>query len=739
MNCGLEKDVPEVAPHYAEKSRGALYIGATPGRFHAAGQLPSSARRALCDPARPLGFLHYVGNGQSGDLYIESDPFQGTWAGIPGCGYIPEAEMTRKKTASIFTLGVLLVLTACGGGGGSTSNSTGGTPDPVTPTLSSLQISPARISVAPGASQQFKATGSYSDGSSKDLTATVQWNSSDGSVASVSSSGFATAVSTGVATLTASSGKMQGLATFDVTGAAANLVSVSVTPAASSLPVNTSQQYTATGTYNDGSTSDLTAVVSWSSSANSIAKIDLAGLASGVSAGPATISAKLGSVTGSTGLTVTAPTIASIVVTPDDLTLGIGIGQQYTATAVYSDGSTQDLTSGVTWSSSAGSVASINGVGLLTTAGAGTATITATVGSLTDTTTVTVVAAHLISIAVSPSPVSLAKGTAQQFAATGTFDDGSTQLLTSVTWSSVNSAIATVNTASGWATAVGTGSTSVTATSGAVSGSAAVTVTGATLVSLAVTPANSTMPSGTTKQMTATGTFSDSSTQDITASALWSSSTPAAAIINNQGLVSSIANGVTTITASVGSVSGSTPLTVSAVKLVSIAIVPANPRIQRHTTIKFTAVGTFSDGSTGANLAGLVWTASPPRTASMRGAGLVFGKKSGTATITASSGGVKGTTTLTVGSGTLTSIAVTPVNASVAVGASQQFTATGAYSDGTHQDITSKAHWSSSHAAVATIANAPSVAGLATTTGVGSTVIGANSGGTSASTTLSVH
>ena len=57
------------------------------------------------------------------------------------------------------------------------------------------------------------------------------------------------------------------------------------------------------------------------------------------------------------GLTITAPTIASISVTPDDLTLGIGIGQQYTATAVYSDGSTQDLTSGVTWSSSATSVA----------------------------------------------------------------------------------------------------------------------------------------------------------------------------------------------------------------------------------------------------------------------------------------------------------------------------------------------------------------------------------------------
>jgi Bacterial Ig-like domain (group 2) len=647
--------------------------------------------------------------------------------------------MSRKDTTGILTLCLLLIMTACGGGGGSSTNNSGGTPTPVTPTLASLQISPARISLAPGGSQQFTATGNYSDGSSRNLTSSVQWSTSDGAVAAVSTGGLATAMGAGVTTLTASSGKMQAAATLDVTSAAANLVSIAVSPAASSLPVNASQQYTATGTYNDGSTSDLSALVAWSSSSVSIATIDASGLASGVSAGAATISAKLGSVTGSTGLTITAPTIASISVTPDDLTLGIGIGQQYTATAVYTDGSTQDLTSGVTWSSSATSVATINGSGLLTTAGAGTSTITATVGSLTDTTTLTVVAAHLISIAVSPSPVSLAKGTAQQFAATGSFDDGSTQLLTSVAWSSGNAAVASVNAASGVATAVGTGSTTVTATSGSVSGSASVTVTGATLVSLAVTPANSTMPSGTTKQMTATGTFSDSSTQDITGSAVWSSSTPAAATVNNQGLVTSIANGSTTIAASLGSVSGSTSLTVSPVKLVSIAILPANPRIQRHTTMKFTAVGTFSDNSTGSNLAGLVWTASPPRIASMRGGGLVFGKKSGTATINASSGGVKGTTTLTVGSGTLNSIAITPVNPSVALGAPQQFTATGAYSDGTHQDITNKAHWSSSQASVATIANAPSIAGLASTSGVGSTVIGAHSGGTSSSTTLAVH
>jgi uncharacterized protein YjdB len=546
-------------------------------------------------------------------------------------------------------------------------------------------------------------------------------------------------VATGVVTITAASGSKTASAALVVTGATTGLASIAVTPAAASQPVNTSQQYTATGTYQDGSTRDLTAIIAWASSTPAVAKVDSKGVVTGVAAGTSTISATLGTISGSTTVAVKAPTISSITVTPDGLTLGIGIGEQYTATAIYSDGSTQDLVSGVTWTSSDSSVASISASGLATTVAAGNATITATVGSASDTATLTVVAAQLLSIAVTPAPVSLAKGTTQQFAATGTFDDGSTQLLTSVNWSSSNSAVVSVDAVSGLATGVGTGSANVTAASGSVSGTAAVTVTGATLVSVAVTPANSTMPSGTTKPMTATGTFSDSSTQDLTLSALWSSSNPQAATINGQGVVTSIANGATSITALVGSVSGSTNLTVSPVKLVSLAISPANPRVQQHTTIQLSAVGTFSDGSTGTNLAGLTWTSSSPRNASMRGNGLVFGKKSGNSTITVSSGGVKGTTTLTVGSGTLSSVAITPANPTVLAGAKQQFTATGAYSDGTHQDITSNVHWSSSHAAVATIANAPSVSGLATTAGTGSTVIGANSGGITSSTTLTVQ
>lgn len=644
--------------------------------------------------------------------------------------------MTKISQIAII-LSVSLALAACGSGGSSSNSSSNPTPVQTSPSLSSLQVTPGSASIAPGATQQFTATGKYSDGSSKDLSSTVQWSTSDSTIATVAG-GKAAAVGAGTVTVIAASGNMQATAILQVTSAATNLASIVVAPAASSLPVNTSLQYTATGTYKDGSSRDLTPLVNWQSSSPATATINAAGMATGIAAGSATISASLGNVSGSTTLSVTAPTISSIVVTPDGLTLGIGISQQYTATAIYSDGSTQDLVSGVTWSSSNTSVATISNSGVLATVAAGSTTITAQVGSVSDTAVLTVVAAHLISISVTPAPVTVAVGTDQQFTAIGSFDDGSTQLLTSVNWSSSSSSVASI-TATGLATAVGTGTATITATSGSVSGAAALTVSAASVTAITVAPANSNMPASTTKQFTATATFSDGSSQDVTASVLWGSSNPAAAAINSQGLVSSLAAGNTTISAVLGSVTGSTNLTVTSVTLVGIAILPSNPRIEVRTFLKFTAVGTFSDGSTGSNLAGVSWKSSAPKLASMRSSGTAFGKRTGSVTITASASGLKGTTTLTISNGTLVSIAITPASAVVSKGSTRQFTATGTFSDGTTQDVTLNAHWSSSSASVATIANAPSTAGLATTVGVGTTSIGANSGGITSNTSLTVQ
>jgi hypothetical protein len=94
---------------------------------------------------------------------------------------------------------------------------------------------------------------------------------------------------------------------------------------------------------------------------------------------------------------------------------------------------------------------------------------------------------------------------------------------------------------------------------------------------------------------------------------------------------------------------------------------------------------------------------------------------------------------VTIGTGTLVSLDITPANPAVAHGSKQQFVALGSFSDGSTQDVSINSHWSSTIPSVATIANAPVNAGLATTFGTGTTTIGVNHGGNTASTTLTAN
>jgi hypothetical protein len=171
--------------------------------------------------------------------------------------------------------------------------------------------------------------------------------------------------------------------------------------------------------------------------------------------------------------------LLSIEVIPVDLTISLGLQQQLTAMGTYGDGTTQDLTGSVAWSSSNTLVATISGTGLVTALAVGTATITATdpETGLSGTTPLTVIAAVLQSISVTPVNPSLAVGLTQPFTAIGTYTDSSTQNLTgSVAWSSSATGVATIS-GTGIATGLTGGTTTITATLGGISGSTTLAVT----------------------------------------------------------------------------------------------------------------------------------------------------------------------------------------------------------------------------------------------------------------------
>jgi hypothetical protein len=200
----------------------------------------------------------------------------------------------------------LLPLSGCGGGGHGSAPSTG-------PTLTSITLAPANASIAAATTQQFTATGHYSDSSTQTLTAQVTWSATG--VATISSTGLATAgASNGSATITATLGSVSGSTPLTVTGGTGpTLDSIAVTPANSSLIGGATQQFTATGTYSDNSTAVITNLVSWSATGPATI-VASTGLATAVNTtGTATITASLGAVTGSTQLSVTAAPNSNIM------------------------------------------------------------------------------------------------------------------------------------------------------------------------------------------------------------------------------------------------------------------------------------------------------------------------------------------------------------------------------------------------------------------------------------------
>jgi hypothetical protein len=432
--------------------------------------------------------------------------------------------------------------------------------------------------------------------------------------------------------------------------------------------------------------------------------------------------------------------LTAIDVSPANATITTGATQQFTATGHYSDGSSQDITANAGWSSQNPSVAIINGGGLATAKSVGSSVITAASGTISTSLTLTVATASLKSIAVTPANASVAKNATQQFTATGTFSDGSTQNLTSsVVWSSGTPAVATIS-SSGLASALAVGSSTIQAVSGSVTGSTTITVTGATLSSITVTSANPNIAKGLTDQFAATGKYSDGSTQNITSSVTWLSLPTSVATISSAGLAKGVGVGSSTIQATSGSISGSAVLAVSAAALTSIAITPASPSIAKGSIQQFTATGTFSDASTQNITSSVTWTSLKTSVATISGAGLATGVTAGSSTIQAASGSITGTTTLTItiAAPTLNSVAVTPANPSIQNGATQQFTATGTYSDASTQNITTTVTWSSTSINIATISNTAGSNGLATSVGAGSSTIKATLGGASGSTLLTV-
>jgi Domain of unknown function (DUF1929)/Concanavalin A-like lectin/glucanases superfamily/Bacterial Ig-like domain (group 2)/Glyoxal oxidase N-terminus len=725
------------------------------------------------------------------------------------------------------------------------------------PGLTTILVTPADSSLFAGTQEQLTATASFTNGSTLNVTNLLNWSSSVPSCAQVSPTGLVQALAPGQAIIVVTGYQKDTFeATVEVVEPA--VTSIVVTPAQSTQQSGAYQQFSAILHYSNHTTNDSTSAVSWSSSAPTVATVSPAGLATASSPGSATIKASLGSLTGSATLTVSQPSCTAPPAGLTDLWTGdgnvvdlagnnsgtlqdggaYGTGEVAESFAFSGNGSSVLVNSpvysptsgtlmfwfmstggGALTGSSAGAqnqgpgflvdsegnldwefgnlpfqpVGQVNSNqwyhvaltyatsnsetnvsvylnGVLVAEGGADANVAwnpqvefgaylggqqpSFVGSMDEIAVFNkaltaqqvrqiysafsagMCKPTLQTITVNPPNPKLAPGLTFPFDAVGTYSNATTHdLTTSANWSTANTSVATIS-LSGVATGVATGSTTVSAALGSIQGSTTLNLA-TSLVSIQVNPQNPSTPVGALQSFTATGTFSDGSQQNLTASVTWTSSTPSVATIAATGIATNVGSGQTTIMAASGSVSGFTLLTVDSATLLSIALSPATSSIASGTLQQFTATGTFSDGSQRNSTTFVSWSTSSSAVATVASNGAASGVGPGTATITATLGSVTRTANLTVTTAVLTAIQISPQTPSVTIGGSQQFSAMGIYSDGSSGNISASAKWTSSAPTVASMSTTS--LGLAVSIGTGTTTISASYGGLAASTTLTVQ
>jgi hypothetical protein len=188
-----------------------------------------------------------------------------------------------KNTHSFYTLFVYLLaslsLSGCGGGGGS---------DSVIPVVSlrTLDINAIGADLKISETFQLSVIGTYSDNSTRDLTSLVTWSVTDTATLGVSNTGLLTAISVGIISVTAS---LEGVSESIQVEVLPALDSLSITDISSTFKVEKIFQLTVTGTYSDGTSQNLTSLVTWSVSDSAIIEVSNTGLLTTISPGTSSV------------------------------------------------------------------------------------------------------------------------------------------------------------------------------------------------------------------------------------------------------------------------------------------------------------------------------------------------------------------------------------------------------------------------------------------------------------------
>lgn len=601
--------------------------------------------------------------------------------------------------------------------------------------VTAVTLSPDPASVPVGQTVALVAKADYSDGHTVDVTKDATWASQATDKASVQG-GVVTGKATGDAPITATYKNKVGSLTVKVTSAVVEKVSIEAD--VTSIPLGTTTQLRARAFYSDGSSKLVTSDAAWTRKSGSSVSVNL-GLVQGLALGTSTVSAKFSNIEGLADITVTSAVVTAVTINPIKDSVIVGNSVNFAATAVYSDNTSQSVTSGATWTTGNGTIASVS-AGAAKGVGPGETTIKATYQNFSATATLTVLAASVIRVDITGQATSMPAGRTIQLTATAVYDNGtSVDVTKDATWRSGNTATLTVESGAngGKVKGVAAGTAKVYAKFSTQEGGLSITVTSAVLESIRTSPGSLTLVEGLSDSFKLQAAYSDGTTQDVTSSATWTSKDTNVATFTAPGKVLAVKSGTTNVKAEFSGMSVESPVTVNRPDPVRLEVKPATVSLPAGTSTPV-SVTVYWNNDTNSDATTLVtWTSTNGQVATVSADKKLIqaGTVQSTATLTATYLAVSATSAVTVTSPTLKGLVVDPATATVTVGLSVQLKAIGTLTDNTTVDLTAKAKWSSANTGNATVPQPGLVTGAQPTNSV---VITADYQGTLATANITV-
>ncbi len=340
------------------------------------------------------------------------------------------------------------------------------------------------------------------------------------------------------------------------------VASVAVTPSPASIIVGGTTQLAAI--LKDARGNPLTGrEVVWASSDTTMARVSPSGVVQGLQPGYINVTATSGERTGTGTVLVTATVtpVAAVEITPNRSSIPLGDSLVLNAAPKDTRGNTLSGRS-VRWTSSDPGVATVSQSGVVQPRREGTTAISVAIEGKTSTARITVTQPVVSAVAVAPSAVSLIVGGRAQLTVAARDARGNTMRGRPVTWTTSDRTLATVS-PDGAVAGLRPGLVIITARVDAESASATVTVTAIPVASVSVTPATVTVAVGRTAQLTATPRDARNAVmtdRDVR----WLSSNAAVATVSTNGVVTGVAGGTATITATSEDKAGRATVTVPA-------------------------------------------------------------------------------------------------------------------------------------------------------------------------------